>query len=138
MAGAYGCPGCDGGPASSESVFFYKDRKGLPGKLIAECGAIKGQDNQGSFAIRLPKSCKVTLKGGKAYWVSVVATMSFNCCGEWNWETRNSQIENPAAWENPNRGDCRSWDVMTSCIGNYGEGPDFMFALKGADIVGED
>jgi hypothetical protein len=129
----------DNGPAESEKVLFYKDSGGLPGKLVAKCDTIEGKDNQGSFAIKLPNSCKVKLKGGQKYWVSVVANINFSCCGEWEWETRNTENGNPAAWENPNGGfgSCRDWDAMTSCIGSYGEGPDFMFALKGEDIVKE-
>jgi hypothetical protein len=136
VSGAYNCEGCDGGPARSESVFFYKDKKGQPGKLVAKCEAIKGADNKGSFAIQFPQSCKVGLNGGKRYWVSVVAAMDF-AFGFWGWETRNTQEGKPSMWENPGGGlnDCVSWDVMTKCQGDAGEGPDFMFALKGKDIL---
>lgn len=125
-------------PAQSENVLFYTDNKGLPGNLIAECDNLEGADNQGSFAIKLPKSCKVRLKGGKRFWISVVANENNACCTLWFWETRDVLSNNPAAWENPNDGystGCTSWGVMTSCIGKYGEGPDFMFSLKGIDVV---
>jgi hypothetical protein len=124
------------GPAESENVRFYKDNEGLPGELVAACDIIEGKDNHGSFAITLPRPCKVHLKGGKTYWVSVSINMDF-LLGDWLWETGNGLKGNPAAWENPNGGfgSCRTWGVMTSCIGNYDEGPDFMFALKGKDSV---
>jgi hypothetical protein len=125
-------------PAQSESVFFYRDNKGLPGELIAECDDLDGVDNQGSFAIKLPKSCKSKLKGGKRYWLSIVANENNGCCTWWGWETRSVLSGKPAAWENPSgRFGCSSWNVMTSCVGSYGEGPDFMFALKGKDLVQE-
>lgn len=94
------------GSATSESVVFYSDKNGLPGNIAAGCDSLEGADNQGSFAIKIPKSCKVVLRGGKTYWVSVVATVGEHCDGicQWNWETRDVQSGNPAAWENPNNG----------------------------------
>jgi hypothetical protein len=135
VTGVYGQPS---NPADSENVFIYKDRRGLPENLVAECDSIKGIDNQGSFAIKLPKSCKVNLKGGKRYWISVVANENNACCTSWFWETRNGQNAKPAVWKNPGGGygtGCEPWEPLTSCFGNSGEGPDFMFALKGKDIV---
>ncbi len=124
------------GPPESENVVFFKDKRGLPGNPVAECDNLNGTDNQGSFAIKLPKSCKVGLAGGRRYWVSVSANMDFSCCGQWDWETRNTQNGDPAAWENPNGGFgiCPTWEILTSCIQD--EGPDFMFALKGKDEIG--
>lgn len=123
----------------SENVTFYQDNNGLPGELVVECDDLKGADNQGSFAITVPKTCKILLRGGRTYWVAVVANMDFDPYGLWGWETRARQRDNPAAWENPRDGfrtGCKTWGVMTSCIGEGGgEGPDFMFALKGKDIV---
>ena len=138
VTGNYSADSGDEGPAHSESVFFYRDASGLPGELAARCENLLGRDNQGSFAIKIPTACKISLKGGRRYWLSVVATMSISCCGRWNWMTRHSKIGKPAAWENPEGGfqtGCFAWDVMTSCIGGFGEGPDFMFALKGKDVV---
>ncbi len=123
-------------PARSENVLFYRSERGFPGRLIAKCDEVTGKDQGGSFLITLRKSCTVNLSGGHRYWVSVVANES-NPSTFWYWETRNGQIGHPAAWENPNGGfrRCLTWDVMTSCIGDYGEGPDFMFTLKGKDVV---
>lgn len=125
------------GPASSENVLFYKDSNGLPGQLVAQCDDIVGSDNQGSFAISIPRTCKLTLKRGSTYWVSVAANMDLDPYGQWGWQTRSRQNGNSAAWENPNYGwtvYCPTWQVMTFCL-NDGEGPDFMFTLKGKDVV---
>jgi hypothetical protein len=137
VAGNYSASDGNKGPARSESVFFYRDDHGLPGELIVKCDQIQGKDNQGSFAIRLPKSCKAVLKGGNRYWISVFANMDIACCGQWNWGTRNGENNKAAAWESPggHLGPCTIWGRMTSCVGNNGEGPDFMFTLKGKDVI---
>lgn len=125
------------GPASSESVLFYKDSNGLPGDLAEQCDDVVGTDNQGSFAIKIPKTCKLNLKGGSTYWLSVVANMDLDPYGQWGWETRTQQNGDPAAWENPNDGwssGCTTWQVMSSCF-DYGQGPDFMFTLRGKDVI---
>src|SRR6185437_5241034 len=64
------------GPASSVNVLFWSDKKGLPDKdaKVAECDNLTPLDglNIGSFRLRLPKTCKVALKGGARdtrYWV---------------------------------------------------------------------
>lgn len=136
VSGSYAAGDGNAGPAASESVFFYRDNHGLPGELVAKCEQIKGKDNQGSFAIKLPKSCKVVLKSGNRYWISVFANMDIACCGQWNWSTRDGQNGKPAAWENPGGGFriCPVWEHMITCMGDAGEGPDFRFALKGKDI----
>ena len=70
--------------------------------------------------------------------MSVVANVNFECCGQWNWETRDKKNGHAAAWENPNDGfetGCTSWGIVADCVGEFGEGPDFMFALKGKDIL---
>jgi hypothetical protein len=133
-----GIYGQNSNPAQSENVLFYRDASDNPGKPVAECDALTGIDNRGSFAIKLPKTCKITLTGGHRYWVSVVANENNACCTLWFWETRNDQNGMPAAWENPGNGygtGCTTWAVMTSCLGNGGEGPDFMFSLKGKDVA---
>jgi hypothetical protein len=120
------------GPADAVNVFFYKDKGGLPGKLVASIPAANYTDNVGSFTIKLGKTGP-KLKNGH-YFVSVQANMNFSGgAGEWGWETSSVQTGDPAAFMSAGGFGCTSWDVMTSCIGSYGEGPDFMFALKGAD-----
>jgi hypothetical protein len=121
------------GPATSENVQFYKDKGGLPkGKPLAECDSVIGSDTLGVFAITLPKKCKVSLPAGH-YQVSVAANL--NGGGEWAWLTNNTVVGDPAAWQNEGGGFgfCPTWDVMTTCFGDVGEGGDFAFALKGMD-----
>jgi hypothetical protein len=123
------------GPAVSENVTFYKDAGGLPGAIKKAYTDLVGADNgTGSFAITLPTVTK--LLSGK-YWVSVQVNMDFTVGGEWAWETRTLQHKNPAAWQNPGDGfatGCTTWGVVTSCIGDQGEGPDFMFGLQGTKV----
>jgi len=127
-------------PNLSEQVYFYTDTDddGLPDHIIRECDYMKGRDHNGSFAIRLRDSCPVTLQGGRRYWMSVSAIIDTLYYGKWEWETRSTQSNNPAVWKT-NYGDPDSecdghYGVMTSCV-DIGEGPDFMFALKGQDQV---
>ena len=104
------------GPATSENVYFYRDRNGLPGKQISAIMNVQGADNGGSFAITIPT---VTLKAGH-YWVSVQANCSL-ICGEWGWEDRSVQNNDPAVWRTTGS----AWKPLG------GNDPDFMFALKG-------
>jgi len=122
------------GPAVSENVFFYKNKGGLPGKLVAECDSVVGNDNFGSFVIKLPKDCAPKLKEGN-YWVSVQVNMDFGNGGQWGWEINSVQNGNLAAWQNPGDGfasGCTTWGTLESCLGF---GPDYMFALRGKDAT---
>jgi hypothetical protein len=113
------------GPANSENVFFYKDKGGLPGALVAECDNQNGTGNgTGSFAIVLSKACKAKLKGGKTYWVSVQANIDFLNAGEWGWALSLDTNGNPAVWHDPGSDNCQTWCYLDS---------DLMFALKGKD-----
>jgi hypothetical protein len=88
------------GPANSENVFFYKDRKGMPGKPVRN-GAFENLNGGGGpdFAVKLPgKGLK--LKAGR-YWVSVVANMYVPDEGLWAWEVSSRQHGKPAMWQNP-------------------------------------
>jgi hypothetical protein len=121
------------GPATSVNIFVYKNKGGLPnGAPKVECDNLNiAQDNGGSFVIKIPKSCKISLKAG-TYWLSVQANLAFSQGGEWGWEGNAVQTGNAYAWQNPGGGFglCTTWG--TECLGY---GPDFMFALKGKDAV---
>lgn len=122
------------GLAVSENVTFYKNAGGLPGAIKKSYTGVVGADNgTGSFVITLPTTAKLT---SGTYWVSVQVNMDFGVGGEWGWETRTIQSKNGAAWQNPGDGfatGCTTWGVLTTCIPS-GEGPDFMFGLKGTKI----
>ena len=83
------------GPASSVNVLFWNDNGGLPDKdsKVVECDNLtpKSGLDTGSFQIKLPKSCKVRLKGrgtrGTRYWVTVQANLQgFETSGYWGWK----------------------------------------------------
>jgi len=119
------------GSAFSENVFFYKNRNGLPGKLVAECGSLSGTGNgSGSFVIKIPKGCPVTLGAGQ-YWISVQANTTYGY--DWSWAETNIH-KKAAAWQNYGPGNpygvCPTWG--SDCFNHH---TDFMFALKGIDVV---
>jgi hypothetical protein len=133
------------GPAHSVNVLFWKDKKGLPkGTTPAiECDNItpSGGLSTGAFQIKLPKTCKVSLKGGDSgttYWVTVQANMdgAFTS-GYWAWNTNNTVAGNQGAgyWYGGGVGvnDPRclqQFESMTTCTGFD---VDFAFALLGKD-----
>jgi len=111
------------GPATSENVFFYKDKGRLPGALVVSCPNQNGTDSGfGSFAIVLSNTCKAKLRGGKTYWASVQADLDFGAGGEWGWNLSTDTSGNPAAYRDG--GNCATWCSLPS---------DLMFALKGRD-----
>jgi hypothetical protein len=120
------------GPIEGVNIFFYKDKNGLPGKLVQEIDGAAYTDNAGSLSVQ---TGKVKLRAG-TYWVSVQANMNFaGGFGEWGWEVNSVQNGNLAAWQNPGGGFavCPVWDTLENCLGY---GPDLMFALKGKDKAG--
>jgi hypothetical protein len=95
----------NGGPARSVNVLFWNDKKGLPDKdsKVVECDDLtpKSGLDTGAFHIKLPKSCKVHLKGGATkatrYWVTVQANMDgLNTSGYWAW-MQNLTVNNKEA-----------------------------------------
>lgn len=122
------------GPAPSVHVTFYKQKAGAPNEaaVIADFPAIVPVDVGGSFAIPLPTGVKA--KSGKKYWVSVQANMDFAVGGEWGWETTNTLSGTGGMWKNPGGGfgtGCSAYGDMVTCLGALGQGPDYMFTLKG-------
>jgi len=119
------------GPANSENVIFYKDRKGMPGKPVRKgtFNDLHGTDTEGNFAVALPRK-GITLRAG-TYWVSVIANMDFQSEGLWGWDVNSAQHGNQAVWQNPKGGwgRCQTWGTIENCAYT---GPDFMFALRGS------
>jgi len=129
VTGAY----ADGtGPASSEVVTFYTDRKGYPDKAKATF-TLNCTDNAGSFACKIPAKGQALSGGtrGKRYWLSVVANMDFISGGIWGW-VQNTKIRHyEGVWENPENGDgtgCTMWGRNSACLFLPG---DYAFDLKG-------
>jgi len=117
------------GPARDETVTFYKNKGGHPGKAVYSA-QVAGSDNFGSFTIPVSKTLKGGA-GGNTYWVSVVANMDFGVGGEWGWENQTTSEGNPAQWQNPGGGFgvCPTWGQENVCIPD-GQG-DHMFTLRG-------
>ncbi|TDM08321.1 MAG: hypothetical protein C4K60_02290 [Ideonella sp. MAG2] len=114
----------------SVNVTFYKSKGGKPGAVKADFPAVVPVDNgTGSLVITLP--AKLSLKPG-SYWVSVQANMDFSAGGQWAWQGRSVQANNPAQWQNPGDGfgsGCTTYGDMSTCLGV--SVPDFMFSLNG-------
>ena len=91
------------GPASSVNVLFWKNKHNLPGAKAVECDNLipKTGLDTGAFHIKLPKSCKVHLKGGASgatYWVTVQANLAgLNSSGYWAWMQNVNGANNPGA-----------------------------------------
>ncbi|HEX4078962.1 MAG TPA: hypothetical protein VHX61_08840 [Rhizomicrobium sp.] len=116
------------GPAASEDVIFYKDRKGETGETVKHgtFDSLKGTDDGGSFAIKLPGK-GLALEAG-AYWVSVVANCTFLQCDEWAWDVNGVQRGNQAMWRQPGGRLCPNWGTLEECFSTSG---DLMFDLRG-------
>ncbi|HEY3779299.1 MAG TPA: hypothetical protein VGL35_14705 [Rhizomicrobium sp.] len=117
------------GPANSENLIFYKDRRGMPGRPVRN-GTFNDLKGSGGpdFSIVLPGK-GVKLQAGR-YWVSVIANIDFQSEGLWGWEVNTKQHGKQAMWQNPSGkdGTCRTWGTLEDCTGY---GPDFMFSLRG-------
>lgn len=120
------------GPADSEVVTFYTDRKGYPDKAKAAF-TLNCTDTAGSFACKLPGKGQALSggTGGRRYWVSVVANCDFISCGQWGW-VQNTKIRHyEGVWENPENGfgtGCTTWTRNSACFLMPG---DYAFDLRG-------
>jgi hypothetical protein len=118
------------GPAASQHVVIYSNKKNKPGAVVADFDNVAGADNgTGSFSIALPKAVK--LQPGK-YWVSVQVNMDFDIGGQWAWSNRSVVNGKPSLWQNPGDGfgsGCVKWADEATCTAS-GVG-DKMFTLKG-------
>lgn len=116
------------GPATSETVTFYKDANGKPG-AVEDSQTVTGSDSAGTFTIPLNT---VAVSPGM-HWVSVVVNMDFSTGGQWGWEmTSNQKQGSNGAWENPQDGfasGCTTFMDVVGCTQPAGGGVDFMFTL---------
>lgn len=116
------------GPAASETVIFYKNYRGAPGRVIGTFSNLNGSTDAGNFSISMPGK-GIRLRSGK-YWVSVIVNMNYQAYGQWGWNVNALQNGKQAMWQNPGGGFgyCSTWCTIES-LGF--SGPDLMFALKG-------
>lgn len=126
------------GPANSEVITFYADKKGKPGKSRASY-TVNCADSRGNFVCNVPgpHGRGLVLSGGtagKRYWLSVVANCDFTTCGEWGWEQNTTKHHHPGQWENPENGfhtGCITWTETSACFGGPPIVDDFAFDLRG-------
>ncbi len=113
--------------APSETVAFYQDRDGKPGKLI-DTQTVVGEDSFGYFTLTIDP---VQLSKG-TYWVSVVANLSVTgkAC-QWAWELTSDHSGSDDVWQNPAGGFelCPTWDDVVKCT--LADDSDLMIALTG-------
>ncbi len=110
-------------------LFFYQNNGGLPGTLVySATGIVPTADVDGQLLVDLPTPAYLT---AGTYWVSVRANMNFRGAGQWGWQQRTTQSNNPAAWVNPGDGfvtGCTTWAPLQSCMA---VAPDLIFRLLG-------
>lgn len=115
----------------TENVYFYKDKNGVPGKLVRH-GSFLNLSGQGSpsFAMSLGKGVKLI---AGHYWVSVVANCDYETGCGWGWGETSTINNDAALWQNPGNGHgsgCTTWTILETCFGSAYAG-DFMFELQG-------
>jgi len=120
------------GPASSQSVTFYANKNGKPGRTVRGPYTLNCTDNAGSFQCTLPVNGQgrpAVKLGAGTWWVSVVANCSFDICGEWNWTENTEVTGHQAVWEDPGGTNCSKWGTLQHCFG--GAPADLAFDLVG-------
>ncbi len=117
------------GPSKSETITFYTNKNGKPGRIKQGPFTLKCADNFGSFKCTLPK--RVKLKAG-TWWVSLVNDMDFSQGGEWGWSTNSTVQGNEAVWEQPGGQTCQTWEPLHVCFG--GSPSDLAFQLLGRAV----
>ena len=115
------------GPAASETITFYKNKKGKPGKVVATKTAT-GSDSAGSFNVPF----KGKLDKG-TYWMSTQINMDFAVGGQWGWENTSNAVGAASLFQNPGDGfltGCTTWSDAQTCFAGTQPGPDFMFQIN--------
>jgi len=124
------------GPLDSMNVVVYRTRNERPGR---PGGVVRNASEQPATPINtgvdylVTLSDSIKLKPGR-YWLSLQGNMYFALGGEWGWETSRTQRGSPSVWRNPGDGfatGCIDYQRQVHCVGELGQGPDFMFVLLG-------
>ena len=122
------------GPAASFNVYFYQNTGVLPATPVYTATGLAYSGNP-DFVIPLTTPASLSGGGGgTSYWVSVQARMDFSPGGEFGWEDRTVQSNNPAAWRNPGGGfgtACTDWGARGVTCGIDPGVPDQVFRLMG-------
>jgi hypothetical protein len=115
----------------TENVYFYKDKNGVPGKLVRH-GSFSNLSGTGNPSFAISLGTGVRLKAGH-YWVSVVANCDYETGCGWGWGETSTINNDAALWQNPGNGHgtgCTTWTTLETCLGGAYAG-DFMFELQG-------
>lgn len=114
------------GPADSLHVTIYKNKKGMPGKVVADRDNLKYTDSSGLGSLGA-KLKTIKLKKG-SYWLSVSVNMDLSPGGQWGWELSSDTNGAADLFENSGGefGVCPTWDTVLNCTG-YGN--DYMVTL---------
>ncbi len=124
------------GPATAFNVFFYTSTGTLPGTPVYTATNL-AYTNAITQNFVIPLTAPAILPGGFTYWVSAQAVQNFTPAGEFGWQDRSVQSNNPAAWRNPGGGfgtTCANWGVKTTCIPT--SQVDNVFRLQGTVVGG--
>jgi hypothetical protein len=134
----------DAYPTSMDVTFYTKlkaaNKKGkAKEKVDFACNDMPytNEGGYGDFLVNI-SSCKgaKTFKGGKDYYVSVVANNNYaDDSGYWFWQSRVAQTGGPGLWENEGGAFdlCPTWNTNKVCFASQGTemGADYVFELYG-------
>ena len=115
----------------SETVTFYRERGGVPGRVISSQTVVGQEVGWGSFEIVLDRA--VRLRPGRPYWMSVQVNLDWSPNGDlWGWELRAPAAGSQGMWMNPGDGfatGCVDWTSIAICSSGSWDG-DFMFEVR--------
>ena len=117
------------GPITSANVWFYQDAGGLPGAQVFAALAAPIVDAGGPVTITL--SPPATLPSGH-YWMAIQGNLDFAVGGQWGWEGRLVQSNDPGLFQNPGNGfgtGCVTWAPLSTCLAVADL--DWVFSLSG-------
>jgi hypothetical protein len=122
--------GAGSGPADSETVTFYRDKTGRPGRVVSTQTVTAPDDAIGTFDLPLDEA--VRLRAGRKYWVSIQISMNFAESGVWLWEMQSVVDGAKPVWKNPGDGygyGCVDWTEIETCAGAEWSG-GLMFEIR--------